>query len=278
MKSIILKFSKTLLLLSAILCLSSCVKEIDDFNLPDPPKIQKKVEFDEHAIEVIGNAAIEIVDGEVQIKNLGKADEPFSFYVRPLTDDYWINILFNDLILAKGKEVSSSRFIKNKETGERSMIANTTFNVEGMTLDGEVVGKSANLLVATPNGGWEEPFEDIEMERVQGFWPWDDLLDAAEKALTKIDYTYKESTTQHPDGSTTTTSTHTVSLGSNQALTDGNGLTLGEPDEMNHYELTWTPEPITGNIAPRTIDGMEVTCTGYPVIKIGAILNGRAPL
>ncbi|MFK7772233.1 MAG: hypothetical protein AB8F94_08835 [Saprospiraceae bacterium] len=276
MKKFILRSITFLSIINLTLFFNSCKEDITDIKIPT---IQKEVEFDKHLITVTGNAQVSIIDNEVVIENLGEPQEEFSFYVKPLTDEYWINILFNNLIIDQNVKLIESNYTRQKDSGEKSLVAKTSYDMEKMQMENRMIGGSANLLVANSSGGWENPIEDITIDSVQSIYPIvagiiGGLGSAAGFILNKI--SYKEVVVNDAAGNP-----HVLGLkdwGCGCGIKDPNtGEKYGDLDKQNAFELSQTTLN-TSNVVPVVIDGTQVTCTGLPFIKIGKILNGRAPL
>lgn len=249
-----------------------------------PPSICK----DNYEVFDLENAKATLENGELVITKINENQSDFSFKLRPLTDQYWFNVYYSNLLIYGNRKVTTKINMYNKVTGERYLDRGVTFNSEKMQFhNGNDNIYSQKLFGIGPEGNWNEPDIDTIVSP-QPIWPI--ILGAVAVGTYVLDkYDYKRITKYDADGNVIESTSEHSWNSSAPPSEDGNGNIGVLMSETNDYQFELynnllNGEPIENpdpnepqQVIPVVIDGVEYTCTDINTIRIKDILNGRRP-
>lgn len=262
MKIIFLNSIKALLIAcSLLLTISSCTKEEEQ---------QKPITFEGYEINNLENATAEEVDGVLQITKIDESLEDFKFTIKPLTEIYWINVIFDNLAFTENDKIKVD-YVANSEGNE--FVLTQTMDWDKMEIGSEFIGKPWALQGIYQGGDWANPDIEAEGDSILAIWPWvgRTVLSAATKyVLSKLDAKFRI----EYDSNDGWSGEAGISWDGHYGGIDSNGDEFGSDKELKSYELTMQNN-INPNIAPETIDGVTYTCTELKGLRIKDIINGR---
>lgn len=247
--------------------------------------IVEPIAFDNYEVHSLENAKANIENGELIIRKINESISQFSFKLRPLTDQYWFNVYYNNLLISGNKKITTRFVTKEKSTGVKHLGKEVTFTSDQIHLNtGQDVYKQ-RLIGINGGGNWRERDTDTIISP-QPIIPIVWAIAGAVYVLNKVDY--HRDIERNGDGEVNkdtegwSWNSAGPPIGGNQE--NGIGMIMNE-DNIYQYELynnLLNDEPIDipdsnkpQPIAPVVIDGVEYTCTDIPFIKIKTIFNGR---
>ncbi len=268
-------------LLLSVFFITSCS---DDDSNSTPETVTK----DNYEVYGLVNAKASMEGGDLVITKLDESLSDFSFNLRPLTEQYWFNVYYTNLLISGSKKVKTIVNTKDKFTGEKFTGRGSTFTLDNIQFHNSNDNiYSQKLFGIGPNGNWNEPDIDT-IVGPQSIWPI--IIGGAWAAKYILDhYSYERKTNYDADGNVTSSHTEHNWGGMAPPTDDGNGnigIVMGDINEYG-FELynnllndipIESPNPNEPNqVAPVVIDGVEYTCTDINRIRISGIFNGRKP-
>lgn len=265
------------ILLSNLILLSSCSD--DDINT----KLEN-VSFDNYEVFDLENAKASIQEGDLVIEKLNENTSEFSFKLRPLTEQYWFNVYYRNLLISANRKITTKVNTLDKVTGEKHIGHGASFTANQIQFyHGDDTVYSQKLFGIGENGNWNEP----DIDTLVGPQPIIPIIwgAIAVGAYVLDKYDYKRHNAANPEESY---SEHSWN-GAAPPTDDGNGSVGIEMGEVNNYQFELynnllneepinTPDPNEPQqVVPVVIDGVEYTCTDINQIRIKDIINGRNP-
>ncbi|MBB3123290.1 hypothetical protein FHS04_000787 [Mesoflavibacter sabulilitoris] len=252
----------------------------------DQTESSSNISKDNYEVYDLENAKATLENGELVVTKINENQSDFSFKLRPLTDQYWFNVYYSNLLIYGSRKVTTKVNTSNKVTGEKYLDRGVTFNSEKMQFhNGNDIIYSQKLFGIGPEGEWNEPDIDTIVSP-QPIWPiiWGAV---AVGAYVLDKYDYKRINEYDADGNLIgSTSEHSWNS-SAPPTDDGNGNTGIVMGETNDYQFEIynnllneepieTPDPNEPQqVAPIVIDNVEYSCTDINIIRIKDIINGR---
>lgn len=279
--TIIMKNLLNFILLSSLILLSSCS---DD----DMSTKSENVSFDNYEVYDLENANAKIVEGDLVIEKLNENTSEFSFKLRPLTEQYWFNVYYRNLLISANRKITTKVNTLDKTTGEKFTGHGASFTSNQLQFyNGNDTVYSQKLFGISDDGEWNEPDIDT-LVGPQPIWPI--IWGAVAVGTYVLDkYDYKRITDYDANGNVTGSHSEHSWNGAAPPTDDGNGSVGIEMGEVNNYQFELynnllNEEPINApdpnepqQVVPVVIDGVEYTCTDINQIRIRDIINGRNP-